>query len=238
MVFRISRLVASGAVCLVLASPLLADTIQLVNGDRLNGKVTSLDDKQLVVDSESFGELKIARDKVDLISLGDKGIPDFQQVIVPQQPPAGAPNAQPLGGNLNNVSPLLQDPAVRQQLGPMVEQLLGPNGGRDTQQNVEEARRGLHELREDFGDGPEGKALDAYIRFFEQIAPMAGGTAPQKAKPQKGRRIRPAKTNEPAKKSEPTKPAEQVEPAEVNEPNDAGKPAPSKSAEQPANANP
>jgi hypothetical protein len=42
------------AVCLVCARPAVADSVQLNNGEVLKGKVLSLDDKQVSLESESL----------------------------------------------------------------------------------------------------------------------------------------------------------------------------------------
>jgi hypothetical protein len=164
---NLASFVVSAFVLCAISSSAVADTIQLVNGDRLNGKLVSLDDKQVTLRSESFGELKIAREKVELIALGNKGIPDFKPTVIGQT----AATTQSGGQLLNQVAPLLQDPAVQKQLAPMIDQLLGAGGLGDLQKNVGEARRGLQDLRKDFGNGPEATALDAYIRLFNAISP-------------------------------------------------------------------
>ena len=56
MTSRIAMILLTAVPLLCIGTRMHADTIQLVNGDRLNGKVASLDDKQLVFRSASFGE--------------------------------------------------------------------------------------------------------------------------------------------------------------------------------------
>jgi hypothetical protein len=153
-----------------------ADTVQLLNGDSIRGRVVSLDDKQLVFRSQSFGELKLGRDKIDLIVLGDKPLPSAHAAATAPNPStAGAAGA---GSLLNQVAPLLSSPAAQQQLGPMVEQLLGAGGLGDLQKNVETARRGLTDLKKDFGNGPESQALDAYINMFNILSPPVPAKSP------------------------------------------------------------
>jgi hypothetical protein len=96
------------AVCVLAATVLLtgrtapADSVELVNGDLLHGKVVSLDDRELRLVSDIHGAVIITRDKVAAIGLGDRK---------PARPPAAAespddaPEAQavvrrsvPLGG--------------------------------------------------------------------------------------------------------------------------------------------
>jgi len=49
-----------------------ADTLQLTNGDTLNGEVLTLDANEVKLKSEVLGEVVIARDKVVNITLGDR----------------------------------------------------------------------------------------------------------------------------------------------------------------------
>jgi hypothetical protein len=51
-----------------------ADSVELVNGDLLHGKVVSLDDRDLRLVSDIHGAVIIARDKVAAIGLGDRKI--------------------------------------------------------------------------------------------------------------------------------------------------------------------
>jgi len=161
--------------------PLRGDTIQLANGDVLRGKVVSLNEKELVFQSDSFGSIKLERAKVDLIALGSKGLPSAHQAANP------APAASAGGGSLlGSVAPLLGTPTAQKNLGPMVDQLLGAGGVGDLQKNVDSARRGLQDLKKDFGSGPESQALDAYINILNQFAPLsaAAGQPTHPAAPQ------------------------------------------------------
>jgi hypothetical protein len=177
MTIRLGLRVAATGLALVVAfaigTPAWADTVQLVNGDAIRGKVIRLDEKQLVFRSESFGELTIARDKIDLIVLGNKALPRAAQATPSAAPPNGG-----TGSLLGQVAPLLQSPAAQQQLGPMVEQLLGAGGVGDLQKNVNAARQGLQDLKKDFGPGPESQALDAYINIFNLFSPPSPAQKP------------------------------------------------------------
>jgi hypothetical protein len=53
------------------ALPVAADSVKLANGDVLNGRVLSLDDKQLRLESDTLGQVNIPRTKVVSITLGD-----------------------------------------------------------------------------------------------------------------------------------------------------------------------
>jgi hypothetical protein len=150
-----------------------ADTVQLINGDAIRGKVVLLDAKQLVFRSESFGELKIPRDKIELIVLGNQPLPRNHEAAAAT--PAPSPGAG-TGSLIGQVAPLLQSPAAQQQLGPLVQQLMGAGGLGDLQKNVNTARQGLQDLKKDFGPGPESQVLDAYINMFNLFSPSAPAT--------------------------------------------------------------
>jgi hypothetical protein len=71
--------------------PATADSVQLANGDVLNGRVLGLDDKHLRLESETLGQVSIPRGKIVTITLGNGKVPA----------PAGAPAAKPSGTNLS-----------------------------------------------------------------------------------------------------------------------------------------
>lgn len=151
-----------------------ADTVRLANGDMLRGDVVSLDDKQMKLKSETFGELTIPRDKVEVIYLGNAQ-PPVAEPSVHAAPPASLPQ-QP-GAAL----PSLQSPQMQQQLAPMLNRLLGGADLQNLQDDAAQARQGLKDLKKDMR-GPEAQALDAYINILDLIAappqPQAG-TPPQ-----------------------------------------------------------
>ena len=189
------------ATLLTLAPVAKADTVQLANGDVLRGKVVSLNDKQLVFHSDSFGDIKIERSKVDLIGLGDKPLPNAKTA-------APAPAAAPKGGIgslLGGASPLLGTGSA-QNLGPGIDQLLGAGGVGDLQKNVDNAKRGLQDLKKDLGSGPEGQAIDAYINLLNQFGAIGAlaGQSPSPTPPPVQRPKQPESVKKP--KAEPTKP--------------------------------
>lgn len=52
--------------------PAWADSVELTNGDVINGRVLTLDAKQLKLKSEVHGDLTITRDKIATITLGNR----------------------------------------------------------------------------------------------------------------------------------------------------------------------
>lgn len=185
-----------------------ADTVRLANGDILRGKVVSLNDKQLIFHSDNFGDIKIERSKVDLIALGSTPLPSIKPAAAssPSTKPPAAPKSG-IGSLLGGASPLLGTSSGGQGLGTGIDQLLGAGGVGDLQKNVDNAKRGLQDLKKDLGNGPEGQAIDAYINFLNQFGAI-GALAGQSAHP-----------------SPPPPPAQHPKPAVKKPKADASKPA-------------
>ena len=73
--------VVMSAVTLALCvSTIRAETVELVNGDTLHGKVILLDQQHLTLRSELLGELKLPRDRVASITLVARKKPTATQV--------------------------------------------------------------------------------------------------------------------------------------------------------------
>lgn len=169
-----------GAAALLLAMSVdaSADGVRLKNGDTLNGTVVSLDQKHLTLTSDNFGKLVIPRDKVEVIGLGEEGLAALEPKA---EPKGGAPGVSD-DQRLDEVVPLMKNPQVEQQLNQLLGGGLGGSSLGDLMNRAGDARRGLKDLQQDFGDGPEAKALDAYIQMFDQLLPA------EPAKPQPRRR--------------------------------------------------
>ena len=162
-----------------------ADSVRLTNGDIIRGEVVSLGEQELTIRSENFGEMRVPRNKVELIALGDKSIEEMLRPAPGQQP---VPQQSGVGA-----MPSMQNPQVQQQLNRLMQEALGGGlGGLGTmQQDLQETQRGLRELQRDLGPGSTADALDGYIKLFQLFgggdgagdgeipAPPPGQTAPQ-----------------------------------------------------------
>ncbi|KAA5542258.1 hypothetical protein FYK55_15770 [Roseiconus nitratireducens] len=146
-----------------------ADSIRLTNGDTIRGEVTSLNEKELVIESDNFGQMKIPREKVDLIALGDTPLEERLQ-----RAPA---STAPVGPTTSDAMPSMQNPQVQQQVNRLLQQALGGGfGGIGTmQQDLQKTQRGLKDLQRDLGPGPSADALDGYIKMFEMFGGGAAG---------------------------------------------------------------
>jgi hypothetical protein len=171
-----------GLVCAVLAPRLRAESIVLINGDTLTGRVLSLDAKEVKIESELLGPVTLARARVATIQLLDQPLP-----------PAGPPKSKPAeaskpaaagsvdallkqlqtGGvdagtmkSLQDQLPLLASPEVSQYFNEKVGGLMsGKIGIADIRKDASKARDELRDLKKDLG--PHGAALDAYLSILE-----------------------------------------------------------------------
>jgi hypothetical protein len=68
------RLVVAVAISLLIVGWSRADSVQLTNGDLLNGEVITLDARELKLKSEIHGQMTIARAKVAAVAFGEKNL--------------------------------------------------------------------------------------------------------------------------------------------------------------------
>ncbi len=197
---------------MLFAGPLRADTIELTNGDVLNGNVVSLDGKELVLKSDLLGELKLAREKISAIHLGDKPIltrpaapaapaqpaldPDVRKALgqvpssedVLKQLQGGGINPQMVGA-LQAKFPLLNTPEASDYFNDTLGGLMtGKLNIQDVRKDAVKARDELKSLQDELG--PEtGAALNGYMSILNKFiretepAPQPAANKPAEAKP-------------------------------------------------------
>jgi hypothetical protein len=94
-----SILLFASAAILAAAVPSIAraDSVELVNGDLLHGRVVSLDDEELHLMSEIHGAVIIARDKIAAIGFGERNLarPAAEAPRVGRTSPVAAPRVIP-----------------------------------------------------------------------------------------------------------------------------------------------
>jgi hypothetical protein len=182
-----AALLGSALVIAALAAlPVSADSVQLANGDVLNGKVLSLDDKQLRLESDTLGQVNIARVKIVAIMLGDQKAPKAGTSSAAQTPEAVLKQLQLGGVNPKDVSeiqklfPLLATPEASQYFNDTVKGLLA--GTRSVDDIRKEAIRARDELKKmTKGLGPDVESSVApYLSILEKFI---GETAPTAKKP-------------------------------------------------------
>ena len=148
----------------LLFSPAAADEVRLTNGDEINGTVVSLDTDQLVLRSDTLGELTIKRTLVAAIGLGKDGLPEPIIVAPPTSDAAAAPA---VGGGLD-MNQMLRDPQVQQQFGTLLQEALGGRQVGDVQNDLRQTQRQLRDLQQDLG-GIEGEAIGSYLKMFDLL---------------------------------------------------------------------
>lgn len=178
------------------AAPLWADSIELVNGDILNGKLSSVTADHVVLASDLLGEVKLPRAKVAAIHFGDR---KPQPKAAPAAAPAVARPAEPTvedvlrqlkeggaGGDITKMLekefPLLQNPEVKAYFDKTVGGLMsGKLSVNDIRQQALDVRKQVDDLEKDLG--PEGMAaLKPYLSVLDKFI---RDTAPKGGEPQK-----------------------------------------------------
>ncbi len=166
-----------------------ADTVELVNGDVLNGQVVSLDAKQLQLVSDVHGKLTIAREKVAAIGLGERKLPAAKTAVSAEQaapavaakPPAAGSVAEALKqlqsggvgtgqlGELEQAFPLLKEPEAKKYFNKMVGGLMdGSVGVADVRKDAIRVREQLREATKELGPEAE-QALSGYFTILDKF---------------------------------------------------------------------
>lgn len=171
------------------ASSLRADTIQLSNGDTLNGRVVSLDAKTLRLRSEIHGELSVPRSKVAAIYFGSVKPPVAKPPLAAAaaQPAAvgtvqqalgalqgqGALNAQQMN-DLQKLMPLLDTPEGQKLLTEKLNGLLtGTLSVEDIRRDAVTARRQITDLQKELGPAAD-PSLNSYLHLIDQFLQQTG----------------------------------------------------------------
>ncbi len=188
-----------------------ADQVDMKNGDHYSGKVTALDEKTVVLESDILGTLRLGREKVAAISFGtEQPTTAATPPRLPQGPPvkrltapvAGAPNP-----NIQFNSSLRQDLAANSNLVAKVQSEVlagaGPKalkkfddliGGLSTgdlnivdlRHEAESVADQLRQLRSS-GDDESGGIFDEYLAvldsFLQQTKPAVPAKTPVAKRP-------------------------------------------------------
>ncbi len=197
----LKTLVSAATAGLLLVAPAAGDTVRLVNGDAIRGRVVSLDAATLTFDSESLGGLKLDRAKVASIHFGDAA-PAAVESVAPAasaatpvtgaaaKPAAGTPQGRvdDILGQLRGQGldartlrevqaqfPLLAEPEVGKMFQDRVGGLMsGRLNVQDIRKDAVQALDAIDQLERELG--PQGaEALRGYkgiLRsFVDQVSP-------------------------------------------------------------------
>src|SRR5262249_49099006 len=102
---------------LVLAGTLLrAEQIEMRNGDRYNAKVVSMDNQSIVIQSDVLGTVKLARNKVANISMGNAAAAPTTAATQPQRPQVATGSPTPEASATNTLSSAVRQLATETNL--------------------------------------------------------------------------------------------------------------------------
>lgn len=167
----LSFMVAGAA--LTLAALANADTIQLVNGDNVSGKILSVDDKAVKLQSEVFGQLTIERGKIAAIFFGDAAPPknnaNNTSPIANLQAQAKPP--QPGQDVLDQLRNQGLDPATLQDIKKAFPLLTQPGAGKYFDESVAglmSGKIGVQDIRKD-----AMKVIDEVNKLEKELGPQA-----------------------------------------------------------------
>lgn len=185
-----------------------AEVIELVNGDVVRGKVLSLNENTLELQSESFGTLQISRNKLAAIYFGSPpsrttaategmaetivAAPRTSAALAAQQQVAGVPSVDDVmnqlrGGGIDSASlkaveqkiPLLSTPEAGGYFNEQVAGLItGQLDIEDIRKDAIYAADQLKDLQEELG--PSGDALNGWLSILERFI---ADTAPAASAP-------------------------------------------------------
>ncbi len=198
-----SRLFAKYGTVLIIVSAIVvssvsAETVELINGDVVHGKVLSLDAKMLKLQSESFGELTIKRDRIASIHLvrrkpaspsGRAKTKDASASILDRAPSPddvlkqlradGGISAQDMKA-VQQKMPLLAVPEVQNYVSERLGGLLtGRLNVMDIRKEAIDAVDQIKDIQKDLG--PQAGALNGYLsileNFIDETAPKSNSPA-------------------------------------------------------------
>jgi hypothetical protein len=163
---------------LVFVTALQADTVQLVNGDAVSGKVISLDAKQLKLESDALGQLTIDRSKIATIHLGDAPPPKPAPAAAAlPKPPVPIDLLDQLRGGIDPEAikeikknfPLLATPAAGKYFDTTLSGLM--NGTLNVQDIRKDAQKALDEVKKIEKElGPQAtQGLQPYVGILENF---------------------------------------------------------------------
>jgi len=190
----------------VVAQPIWADQVEMKNGDRYVGNVTSVTGESVVLQSEVLGQVKLPRSQVAIIALGTNApaqVPRASNLLrsAPGNDPrlavtnAGADLStafRNLGANTNFIQEIREQllsaagPEANKQFDTMVGDLM--SGRMDMNALRAQARSAADQLRtyqRELRGQPGGEMIDEYLEvldgFLKETAPPPA-TAPAAAR--------------------------------------------------------
>lgn len=189
-----------GFVLLLSPASLFADQLQMQNGDRYTGKVVSVTEESLVLQSDVLGKVTLPRNKIASLTFGDAKATNAAPPPAPST--AAVPTVSPntantnadlaaafrnLGANTNFVQQIRQQmlagsPEGGQKYDELVNGLMsGKLNLNDIRSQAKTSIDQINELKRDLGPDA-GDALDSYLSILQNFVDETT-TAPKPANP-------------------------------------------------------
>jgi hypothetical protein len=149
-----------------------ADTVRLVNGDTMHGKVLSMDQKELKLQSGMFGTLAIARDHVKMIAFGDAPL-DAQAGDQEKRPSDAGAAAAPGNPFVDHLKSKGIDPKVFTLPGT-------PNQGQPAADAANGASSADNASQDAVGQSPSQKLDPGMMKQLQQAFPQLATPGVQK----------------------------------------------------------
>lgn len=159
---------------LIVVQGAIADIIDCDNGDRYNGKVVSMDEKNVTLRNEIAGTISIPRSRIITISFRDPGQPrPVTEPIVSTNRPNAANGLQFDAAAVQKVQNEIlatATPEATQMFNEMVQGLMGGqmNVG-DIRNKAQSTLQELRELQKELGDDETAALLNSYGAILENF---------------------------------------------------------------------
>lgn len=168
-----------------------ADVVECDNGDRYHGKVLSMDEKQVTLQNEIAGTLKIPRQRIVSLSFRDKAV--AQPAAVPRVPATNSAVARP--GAVQFDAAAVQKvqnemlagatPEAQQMFNEMVQGMAsGKLNVADIQRQAQNTLKELRSMQSELGNDETTELLNSYAAILESFVrqvPAQSATRPNTA---------------------------------------------------------
>lgn len=168
-----------------------ADVVECDNGDRYHGKVLSMDEKQVTLQNEIAGTLRIPRQRIVSLSFRDKAV--AQPAAVPRVPGTNSAVARP--GAVQFDAAAVQKvqnemlagatPEAQQMFNEMVQGMAsGKLNVADIQRQAQNTLKELRSMQSELGNDETTELLNSYAAILENFVrqvPAQSATRPNTA---------------------------------------------------------
>lgn len=158
-----------------------ADVVECDNGDVYHGKVLSMDEKQVTLQNEIAGTLKIPRQRIVSLSFREKAAPAAPRAAAARLPGTNAvvrPGAIQFDAaavqKVQNEMLAGATPEAQQMFNDMVQGLAsGKLNVADIQRQAQSTLKELRSMQSEFGDDETADLLNSYAAILESFVRQA-----------------------------------------------------------------